>query len=166
MWFELERRFDEAVREQKVAALKEFAYGASHEINNPLANISTRAQALLRDEVDSERRRKLASMVHQAFRAHEMISDLMLFAKPPELKPTEVDVRALVSDVLDELVEPAADQQTSIELKCADSPVHALADPAHLSVAFRALVVNSLEALRSGGEIEIWVGEESPGTTW
>ena len=159
---ELERRFAETVREQKVAALKEFAYGASHEINNPLANISTRAQALLRDEMDPERRRRLASIVHQAFRAHEMISDVMLFAKPPELQPTEVDVRSLVTDVLKELEEPAAEQRTTVALKSADAPVHVLADPVHLSVAFRALVVNSLEALRSGGEVAVWVREESP----
>ena len=160
---ELEQHFAETVREEKVAALKEFAYGASHEINNPLANISTRAQALLREEMDPERRRKLASIVHQAFRAHEMISDVMLFAKPPELKPTKVDVQSLVADVLKELEEPAVEQRTTIVLQSADSPVHVLADPVHLSVAFRALVVNSLEALRSGGEIAVSIQEESPG---
>src|SRR5687768_8259819 len=58
---ELEGEFAAALEREKLAALKELAYGASHEINNPLANISTRAQALLRDETDPERRRKLAT---------------------------------------------------------------------------------------------------------
>jgi len=51
----LEERFAETLEKEKLEALKAFAYGASHEINNPLANISTRAQTLLRDEKDSER---------------------------------------------------------------------------------------------------------------
>ena len=62
---------------EKLAALKELAYGASHEINNPLANIAARAQTLLREEVDLERRRALEAIHAQAMRAHEMISDLI-----------------------------------------------------------------------------------------
>ncbi len=65
---ELEERFDRALEDEKLEALKAFAYGASHEINNPLANISTRAQTLLREETDPERRRKLAVVNSQAFR--------------------------------------------------------------------------------------------------
>src|SRR5690606_8142283 len=35
--------FESTLRQQKLDAMKELAYGASHEINNPLANISGRA---------------------------------------------------------------------------------------------------------------------------
>ena len=59
---ELEADFLTAVETAKLDALKEFAYGASHEINNPLANISARAQTLLQDERDPERRRRLAAI--------------------------------------------------------------------------------------------------------
>ncbi len=41
---ELEANFDRAVAQAKLEALKEFAYGAGHEINNPLANISARGR--------------------------------------------------------------------------------------------------------------------------
>ena len=81
---ELEHRFAEAVERAKLEAMKELAYGAGHEINNPLANIATRAQTLLQEETDPEKRRKLAAINAQAFRAHEMIADLMLFARPPQ----------------------------------------------------------------------------------
>jgi hypothetical protein len=82
----LEREYSAELEREKLEALKELAYGASHEINNPLANISTRAQTLMREETDPERRRKLAVINAQAFRAHEMISDMMLFARPPMLE--------------------------------------------------------------------------------
>ena len=48
--------FNAAVESSKLAALYNFAYGLSHEINNPLANIATRAQTLLLDEKNPERR--------------------------------------------------------------------------------------------------------------
>ena len=43
------------------------------------------AQTLLTDESDPERRRTLAIINTQAFRANEMIADMMLFARPPSL---------------------------------------------------------------------------------
>ncbi|MCH5374349.1 MAG: hypothetical protein JJ992_10245, partial [Planctomycetes bacterium] len=70
---QLEDDFQKTLETEKLESLKALAYGASHEINNPLANISTRAQTLLRDETDPERRQKLAVINTQAFRAYEMI---------------------------------------------------------------------------------------------
>ena len=81
---QLAARFDDALAEGRLEAMRELAYGAGHEINNPLANIATRAQALLLEEKDSERRRRLATIVDQAFRARDMIGGLMLFARPPK----------------------------------------------------------------------------------
>src|SRR5690606_28168997 len=53
------RHFDEMLQREKLDSLKELAYGASHEINNPLANIAARAQTLLADEPEPARRRTL-----------------------------------------------------------------------------------------------------------
>src|SRR5262245_24778058 len=58
--------FEDRLHSAKVDALKEFAYGAGHELNNPLANIATRAQTLLKDEAHPERRRRLAEINSQA----------------------------------------------------------------------------------------------------
>ncbi len=89
---ELERRFAETVEREKLAAMAEFAAGAGHEINNPLAIIAGRAQLCLRDETDPERRRELALINAQVKRAYEMIADMRLFARPPrpELKTVEL----------------------------------------------------------------------------
>jgi signal transduction histidine kinase len=67
---ELEQCFTQAVERAKLEAMKELAYGAGHEINNPLANIATRAQTLLHDETEPEKRRTLAAINAQAFHAH------------------------------------------------------------------------------------------------
>src|SRR6187401_1505053 len=104
--------FATALESAKLRALYHFAYGLSHEINNPLANIATRAQTLLVDEKDPDRRRKLATIVQQAFRAHEMIADLMLFARPPSMKPEAVDLAKLADTIVAELAEQAREQGT------------------------------------------------------
>jgi len=152
----LETSFEHSVEEEKLAALKEFAYGASHEINNPLANISTRAQTMLREERDPERRRKLATINSQAFRAHEMISDLMLFAQPPQIELQPVNLSRLLDRVVDELAPQAAAQGTVLTHRSSDNELTLMADPAHLAVALRAICINALEALAMGGRVAIW----------
>jgi signal transduction histidine kinase len=147
--------FSAALQSAKLQALYHFAYGLSHEINNPLANIATRAQALLVDERDSDRRRKLATIVQQAFRAHEMIADLMLFARPPALKPQPTDLVKLSETVVSELQGQAREQATRLVYSGESGPLVATADPTHLAVALKALVQNSLEAVVKGGEVHV-----------
>ena len=150
-------QFQSALQREKLAALRELAYGLSHEINNPLANIATRAQTLLRDETDPERRRALATINTQAFRAHEMIADLMLFAKPPALARKHVDAVQLAQVVVAEMEGDAKEQGTMLVCSGANGPLTLWADPVQLTVALRAVVLNALQALGAGGRVEITV---------
>jgi len=152
---ELESDFAGAVERAKLAALKEFAYGASHEINNPLANISTRAQALLAEERHPERCKKLATIVAQAMRAHEMISDLMLFAKPPPLDLADIRVADLLATIVSECQADAHEQRTEIAIGVEPPELIMRGDSTQLGAALKALVRNALEALGDGGRIEI-----------
>src|SRR5437773_12387659 len=91
------------LEEEKLAALAEFAAGAGHEINNPLAVICGRAELLLREETHPERRRDLATIHAQARRIYEMIADLMLFARPPQPALAPVDLDGLLVELARDL---------------------------------------------------------------
>ncbi|MCA9119783.1 MAG: HAMP domain-containing histidine kinase [Planctomycetaceae bacterium] len=151
----LESDFERALLTERLESLRELAYGASHEINNPLANISSRAQTLLRDETDPDRRKKLATINSQAFRAHEMIADMMLFAKPPDLDRRQTNLCVLVARVLEEISDRANQQGTALMVTGTNEDCWLNADPTHLSVALTALCRNSLEAISAGGQISI-----------
>jgi signal transduction histidine kinase len=151
----LEHDFWHALEQEKLSALKEFAYGAGHEINNPLANISARAQTLLKSETDVDRRQKLASINAQAFRAHEMIADLMLFARPPQMTRERIELAPLLAEVAKTSHSQATNQQTQIEINAGEQPLFVYADRASLIVALRALVSNALESLGTGGHV--WI---------
>jgi signal transduction histidine kinase len=159
----LETDFAAKLETAKLEALKELAYGAGHEINNPLANISARAQTLLADERDPDRRRLLAAINSQAFRAHEMIADMMLFARPPVPHKQPLDLAALLRKVLGELAEQAAEQHTEMLLSGADEPLEITADATQIAVAVKSLAVNALEALIRGGHLEITLLRPQPG---
>lgn len=152
---ELEARFQDVLEEEKLEALAEFAAGAGHEINNPLAIIGGRAQLLLADETAPERRRELALMNAQVKRAHEMIADVRLFARPPVPEPESVDLVDLVDRLIGGLTPQAAQRATSLSRSGDAGPMVIEADPAQLNVALGALCKNSLEAIGHGGHIEI-----------
>lgn len=151
----------------------DFAAGAGHEINNPLAVISGRAQLLLRDEADPERRQSLALIRAQAQRVHEMIADVMLFARPPQLRLQPVDLPDLIGRVLDEAAaesatrsvvvgQPSGGSHPAISLRRSALPdalpLACQADPVQLAVALRALVRNAIEAVADDGRVEVSVG--------
>jgi signal transduction histidine kinase len=154
---DLQTRFETLLEHEKLEALAEFAAGAGHEINNPLANISGRAQLLLRDEPHPQRRRELATIVAQAQRAHEMIADLRLFARPPRPEPRRTDLVGLVDDALGELALEAAERSITIVRTGEPGPIEAEIDPVQIRVAIHALGRNALEAIGCDGHVEVAV---------
>lgn len=148
----LEARFDERLEEEKLEALAEFAAGAGHEINNPLAVISGRAQLFLRHEQDPERRRELAVINTQALRVHEMIADLMLFARPPQPRLAHCDVTELIDVVVSELAPRAEEAGVALDVTLAEELPSIQADATQLQVALRAVMENALDAMTGRGE--------------
>ena len=159
----MEADFDRQLEEEKLRALKELAQGAGHEINNPLANISLRAQSLLQSETDPERQLMLATINSQAFRATEMIADMMLFAKPPRMESRPVNVAAVVQRAVEEINERAIQAGVAVRVEQHGGPLLVEGDENHLVEAIKAVCVNSLEACTRGGLVEVMIHGESAG---
>lgn len=155
----------EQLEREKLESLAEFAAGAGHEINNPLAVIYGRAQLLLGKETDPERRRALLTMGTQAMRIHEMIADLMLFARPPEPQREQVDLVPLVTEAFASLAARADQQGVTLRFQPPKAPVEAWADPIQVRVVLVNLITNSLEALAKGGTIEVMIRRRSAAST-
>lgn len=152
---QLETQFAATLEAAKLESLAEFAAGAGHEINNPLAVISGRAQMLLHDEPDVERRQALALVSAQAMRIHEMIADMMLFARPPEPQFQAIDATRLVDQFMADFAAVAAASGVAVARAGESQPVQVAGDPTQLTVALRAVCQNAVEAAGRGGHIEL-----------
>lgn len=150
-----EQNLSSLAEKRKNAAAKQLAYGLSHEINNPLANISARAQQLARDEKDPQRVNSLQQIVQQVFRAHEMIAGLMFFANPSEVHPERVDLNTLVGEVAAEFGSVAKEVDIRLVTQTMASPALSCVDRIMMVEAIRILVRNSIEAIGSGGTVMI-----------
>lgn len=150
---ELETSFEAALEREKLASLAEFAAGAGHEINNPLGVISGRAQLALRDEQDPERRRGLTLMHAQAMRVHEMIADLMLFARPPRPQRVDCELGELLDQVAATLANAAEARQVTLVRMGDRTPQVASVDPVQFKVGIKALLENAIRATARGTQV-------------
>lgn len=150
------------IDELKLRALAEFAAGAGHEINNPVATIVGYAQQLLAGETDPDRRHALATIGAQAYRIRDMIGDVMLFARPPQPRPQSLDLAQVVQELAAKVADEARAAAIHIHLQ-ADTATPILADPVQLRIVVSSLLRNSFEALGQGGNVTIAVSaiEES-----
>ena len=138
----------------RMEALAEFAAGAGHEINNPVATITARVHLLLKDETDPQRRHWLSIIGGQADRIREMIGDAMLFGRPPQPRPESLGLAQIVTSVLDQLNERAVQRGCTL-VACVQKDVVVWADRVQLCVVISSLIGNSLNAVGDGGPIEI-----------
>jgi len=148
---DLQAAHQRELQQRSAASLGEMAAGAAHEINNPLAIISGRAQQLAGDEKDPARRDILTTIVDQASRISDIITELRLFARPqpPDLQP--VDPVALAGQVAEEFQPLAARSGVHV---CTESPAIAPAihvDPKQVAAAIGAVVRNGIEACAPAG---------------
>jgi signal transduction histidine kinase len=171
----------ERLQAQKLRALAEFAAGAGHEINNPLAVISGQAQYLLRkvtsgqwavgsrqatdgssDHVELSAdpcplTTALETIISQAQRIHLVLRDLMQFARPPEPRKQVFDLGILVREVATALQDEAAQRPVQLQATDLDGPVWVDADMNQVRTALTCLVRNAIEAAPTGPEGDGWV---------
>jgi len=152
----LEQAFDERLHKSKLGSLKQLAYGLSHEINNPLANISTRAQQLQRNEDDATRHAILQRIVDQVYRAHEMIADLMFYANPPQPEVVASDLNGVVNAIAQSFKGEVDRQAIRLEVEThPHGPAMADVDAIMVGEAIRALIRNSIDAIGCEGTIVV-----------
>tara|TARA_R110002095_G_scaffold193294_1_gene171496 strand:- start:4223 stop:5434 length:1212 start_codon:yes stop_codon:yes gene_type:complete len=150
---------------EKLEAMAEFAAGAGHEINNPVATIAGRVQMLLKEETDPERRRSLTTIGGQAYRVRDMIGDAMLFARPPVPQPTSLNLRATTEEVLVSLKDAISDSGIQISVEISDA--HAIwADEVQCKVVLSNLILNGLNVLEAGGHLRIVSEEVAAGSNF
>jgi len=148
------------LRDLKLEAMAEFAAGAGHEINNPVATIAGRSALLLKTETDPERRRILETIGGQAYRIRDMIGDAMTYARPPEPILEEFNPAAEIAPVVASLKQQFPHKEVAVETSL-DESIRLNADREQFRVVVSCLIKNSLEAIDQQGVIRVELSRAS-----
>ena len=149
--------FDERLLAAKLEGLAEFAAGASHEINNPLAVISGHAQLLLAREADPDRQRQLAAIVRQTKRVHDLLQGTLQFARPPRPEPVPLTVASVVAEVAASFKPDAEAKGVALHVAgdATDCDTAVTGDRGQLRQVIGHVVRNAIDAAPDGGWVRI-----------
>lgn len=144
-------------RARSLSMVSEMAAGAAHEINNPLAVISGRAQMLDRAGLPDDVRKSAGDIARAAQQASDIVNELMEFAKPAAPKIEEFDLGALLDEVRRGWLAGGRLSKQQFALQLSDAGCRCRADASQIRRLFDEVIRNSVEAMtgREEGRIDI-----------
>jgi signal transduction histidine kinase len=156
---ELERRL---VQADKLSSIGLLAAGVAHEVNTPLAVISTYAQMLAKQISEDEQKSKLLEKIaKQTFRASEIVNSLLNFSRTSPTEFAEVDVSKVIHETLN-LVEHQL-KKSNVEVMLDASPVlpPVKGNAGKLQQVFLNLFLNARDAMDTGGTLTVHAWSEN-----
>ncbi len=155
---DLERRL---VQADKLSSVGLLAAGVAHEVNTPLAVISTYAQMLAKQVAgDQQKSALLEKIAKQTFRASEIVNSLLNFSRTSPREFAELDLGEVIRETLT-LVEHQF-QKSGIQVKAEiQEPLPLIrGSSGQLQQVFLNLYLNARDAMEHGGTLAIraWEG--------
>ena len=152
----------EQVRQKdRLAALGQMAATVAHEIRNPLGGIEGFAALLARDIPDDDSRKRLVENILAGARSlNRVVSELLAFTRPMELKFEEVDCEDLLRSVLAFAEDEANGVAVHIAFEPAGKPLKLDGDAEMLRQALLNLVLNAFQSMPRGGELRISISPD------
>ncbi len=151
-----ERKRSEALlREQEaLARLGEMAAVVAHEVKNPLAGIRGALQVIGGRMAESSRDRAIVGdIVARLDSLNEIVHDLLVFARPREIRPAPVSLAELVEGTAALLRKDPAYATVNVLITGARPTIQA--DAEQLQVVFLNLLLNAAQASGTGGEVRV-----------
>jgi PAS domain S-box-containing protein len=148
------RRLESQLRQaQKLDALGRLAAGVSHDFNNQLTVISGYCDLLLAETPeDSPLRASMLQIRRATERATSTTGQLLSFSRQRDLAPRDVDLNALVRDLLHPVSKLIGE---SVRIRTEFSPrlQPVCVDPGALQQAIFNLIINARDAMPEGGSL-------------
>ena len=150
---ELETQLTQA---EKLSSIGLLAAGVAHEVNTPLAVISSYAQMLAKQVRGDERVGPLLDKItQQTFRASEIVNGLLNFSRTSGTAFTEIDVNTVIRDTLNLLEHQLKTGNVKLESSLDPSLPPILGNPGKLQQVFLNLFLNAKDAMAGGGTLRV-----------
>jgi len=147
---------DQLIQNEKLTSIGLLAAGVAHEVNTPLAVISSYSQ-MLRKQIppDDAGYKLLEKITAQTFRASEIVNNLLSFSRMNAAEFASVNIHRVINDTLSLLEHPLKTSQIRINVNLlAEAPL-VTGNAGKLQQVFLNLFLNARDAMPDGGTLDI-----------
>jgi len=140
----------------KLSSIGLLAAGVAHEINTPLAVISSYSQLLSKQmRGDPRLGPVLEKITQQSFRASEIANGLLNFSRTSSTEFRETDLNQVIRDTLSLLEHQLKTAQILVDLELVEQLPAIHGNPGKLQQVFLNLLLNAKEAMPGGGRLRV-----------
>jgi PAS domain S-box-containing protein len=140
----------------KLSSIGLLAAGVAHEINTPLAVISSYSQMLSKQlRGDTRLGPVLEKITQQSFRAAEIANGLLNFSRTSTTEFRETNLNQVIRDTLSLLEHQFKTAQVQVELDLTPDLPSIQGNPGKLQQVFLNLLLNAKEAMPGGGRLRV-----------
>jgi PAS domain S-box-containing protein len=150
---ELERQL---VQADKLSSIGLLAAGVAHEVNTPLAVISTYAQMLTKQVAgDEQKSRLLEKIARQTFRASEIVNSLLNFSRTSTGELAEVQVNKVIQETVSLLEHQMKKSAIVVRMELDADLELVKGNAGKLQQVFLNLFMNARDAMEPGGQLRV-----------
>ncbi len=150
---EMERQLTQT---DKLSSIGLLAAGVAHEVNTPLAVISSYAQLLAKQlQGDEKRSALLDKITKQTFRASEIVNNLLNFSRTSGTEFTDVDLNRIIHETLGLLEHQFKTGRIKVEGDLATDLPKIHGNAGKLQQVFLNLFLNAKDAMAGGGTLRV-----------
>jgi signal transduction histidine kinase len=155
LYQEQKQRLRKMFRADRLATIGQIAAGAAHEIRNPLTSIRSTIQYLKKKNTDTDQEEMLGELMGEVDRIDEIIHGLLSFSKPVQPQKEQVELEALLKQVLTLTASMARKNRVEVQFQPPNESVVTRADPSQLKQVFLNILLNAIQAMKEGGRLTI-----------
>ena len=145
---------EQLIRTEKLAAMGTLSAGVAHEVNNPLASISSLIQMMQsKNDLNSETQERLKLISTQIGRITQVTRDMMDFARVRPAAKSLVDINNVIETSLRLASFDKSFQRLRLKKEYAENLPMVFADHDQLQQVFLNLFLNARDAMLIGGEL-------------
>jgi two-component system, NtrC family, sensor kinase len=140
----------------KLSSVGLLAAGVAHEVNTPLAVISSYAQMLAKQlQGDPQKTSVLEKITKQTFRASEIVNNLLNFSRTTGTEFGEVSLNKVIADTLALLDHQFKVAQVRVQTELTDPLPPIQGNAGRLQQVFLNLFLNAKDAMSGGGVLNV-----------